>query len=334
MESFVLAARGARLIVQHCAEVQSGQRVLVISDRENWLVGEAIAAEAHAAGAAVLLLDATTELARWRASHQRPEPPDHLAAPMAASHIVIHAGDVEYGHLLGHTHKNRRAQAETGMLYVHVEEGITAWDTTPEDIATICERTFTLSRLLEQTRQVRVTTPKGTDVTFALKPGRTVYSFVPRGQGNTPRITPHYGESAVVPLEGTAEGRAIIDGIIVSLGQVSEPLEWTIRGGRVVGVDGGRDAARFRRILETDEGASNIAECGIATSHKERRSYEVQGRIPHFAYGAWGSIHLAVGHSQAIGGEVFSKVHIDCQMYDASLALDGHQVMRDGQYLI
>jgi leucyl aminopeptidase (aminopeptidase T) len=121
--------------------------------------------------------------------------------------------------------------------------------------------------------------PKGTDATFLLKAGRKVWNFAAKtAERREALIIPHYAESACVPLEGTTEGRAVIDGYLIGIGPVTEPVELVMRQGRAVEVNGGTSAARLRALMEAvDENASNIAECGICTSHKEKRAYEYDG---------------------------------------------------------
>ena len=113
----ILLTRSAALIVDHCIGVQAGDRCLVICDKNRWPEGEAIAGVVLARGAIPLLMDVSSEVARYYATHQRPEPPDHMAAAFAASTFVFGAADVEYCHLLGHTEKNQAAQAG-GMQYL------------------------------------------------------------------------------------------------------------------------------------------------------------------------------------------------------------------------
>jgi leucyl aminopeptidase (aminopeptidase T) len=331
-----LLTRSAELVVDHCIGVGAGDLCLVISDKKRWPEGEAIAGVILARGAVPLLLDVSSEVARYYATQQRPEPPDHMAATFVASTFVFGVADVQYCHLLGHTEKNQAAQ-EGGMQYVLVEEDMSSWTTTPEDIDEFVERTFRVSELLGRGKWVHVSTQVGTDACFQLKPGRKVWNFAAKtSKRREAPIVPNYAESACVPWEGTMEGRAIIDGYIISVGadHRDDPVELIIKNGRAVEVNGGPAAARLREIMEAaDENANNMAECGICTSHREKRSYEYEYGAPgHFSYGAWGTTHFAVGHSHTIGGDVHSKIHLDCQMFDTTVYVDDVCVMENGVY--
>lgn len=329
----VLLTRAADLVVRTCTEMPAGSKCLIVSDKSRWAEGEAIAGAVLAHGGNPLLLDVSAEVARYFATHQRPEPPEHMAAAFAASNFVFSVADVEYCHMLGHTERNQAAQAG-GMQYVLVEEDMATWTTTPEDIDTFVERTFRVTALLRQGKWVTVSSPKGTNVRFQLKPGRKVWNFAARtAERREALIVPNYAESACVPMEGTAEGRAVIDGYVISIGPVSEPIEFVIRQGRAVEVNGGISAAKLRATMAAaDENANNIAECGVCTSHKEKRPYEYEGKVGHFSYGARGTTHFGIGHSHTIGGDVFSKIHLDCQVYDTTVYINDTCVMEHGEY--
>lgn len=331
----ILLTQAANLAVRHCAQVAKDDRCLIVCDKSRWSEGEAIAGAVLALGGIPLLLDVSSEVARYFTTHQRPEPPDHMAAAFAASTFVFSVAEVEYCHMLGHTEKNQAAQAG-GMQYVVVEEDMAGWTTTPEDIDVLYERTLKVTDLLRKGKTVSLQTAKGTNVRFQLKPGRKVWNFAARtAERREALIVPNYAESACVPWEGTAEGRALIDGYIIGIGPVSEPVEFIIKGGRAVEVNGGVSASKLRAIMTAaDENANNIAECGVCTTHKEKRPYEYDGKPGHFSYGAWGTVHLGIGHSHTIGGDVHSKIHLDCQIYDATLYVDDVCVMENGSYRI
>ena len=239
--------------------------------------------------------------------------------------------------MLGHTEENQAAQ-DTGMQYVIVEEQMSAWNTTREDIDAFVERTRRVTELLRNGECVRVTTARGTDVRFKLKPGRRVWAFAAKTEDRREApVVPNYAESACVPWEGTMEGRAVIDGYIIAIGSDhrSDPVELVIKKGRAVEVNGGVGAAKLRATMEAaDANANNMAECGICTSHKEKRPYEYDLTPGHFSYGGWGTTHFAVGHSHTIGGDVYSKIHLDCQMYDTTVYVDDMCVMDGGVYKI
>jgi leucyl aminopeptidase (aminopeptidase T) len=333
LDSPILLARAAALVAESCAPVAPGDNCLIVTDASRRMEAEALVGAIHSRGGVPLLLDVTCEVAKYHQTKMRPEPPPPMAAAFNECCYVFAVADVEYNHLLGHTARNQAAQ-DKGMQYVVVEEDMWTWTATPADIDACYERNRRVAELLRQGKWVLVTTAKGSDLRFKLKPGRKVWSFGARTSNRREAlIVPHYGESACVPEEGYSEGRAVIDGHIISVGVVREPVEIIVRQGRAVEVNGGREAAQLRATMAAaGENADNIAECGICMSHLEKRAYEYPGAPGHYSYGAWGTTHLALGHSKTIGGDVSCKIHLDCQMYDTTVHIDDVCVMEKGTY--
>ena len=332
LQSSMLAIKGAQLVIE-CAGITTGKDVLIFCDKDRWLEGEALAGVCNAVGARPLLVDLSIEAAWYYANLKRPRLPAHLVAAMNASAFTLAAADNEFCHMIGHTDDCRAAQ-NRGMLWVSVEDYMCEWKTDMADIDRFIARTHRITEMLSNCRRVRVTTARGTDLSAQAKPSRPAISFVPKG-GKKGEIVPNYAESAMVPLEWSAEGRAVIDGIIIGLGEMrSDPVVWDVSKGRIVGVNGGANAERFSRFLEeSGENADAVCEIGVATSHVEKRAYEYIGRPGHRAYEAWGSVHLGIGNNTAIGGEIRSAIHVDCQVYDATVEIDGAKVMEGGRYL-
>jgi 2,5-dihydroxypyridine 5,6-dioxygenase len=331
-QSITLAVRNAELVIQ-LTRISAGNSVLILCDKNRWLEGEALAGACLAAGAQPLLVDLTHMAAWYYANLKRPVMPPHLVAAFNGSDFTLAAADNEFCHMLGHLDENRAAQ-NRGMRWVSVEDYMSEWVTDLAEIDKFIERTHRITRMLSACQSVRVTTRLGTDISLEHKPGLDAISFVPRG-GRKGEIVPNYAESAMVPLEWTAHGRVVIDGIIIGLGEMREdPVDCRVEAGRIVAVEGGRNAARFRQFLaDSGENADAICELGVATSHLEKRAYEYLGRPAHRAYGAWGSTHLGIGNNTAIGGSIRSPIHVDCQIYDTTVEIDGEKVMLDGKYL-
>jgi leucyl aminopeptidase (aminopeptidase T) len=331
-QSTVLATRGARLVID-LAGISSGNSVLILSDKNRWLEAEAIAGECLVVGAHPLLVDLTYMATWYYANLKRPKMPRHLVSAFNASNFTLAVADNEFCHMLGHLDENRAAQ-NRGMRWISVEDYMCEWDIDMVEIDKFIERTHLLTQILSKCDRVRIKSKTGTDIHIQRKPGTEAISFIPKG-GKMGEIVPNYAESAMVPLEWTTQGRAVIDGIIIGLGEMrDDPVDCAIEAGRIVDVRGSRNAARFSQFLaDSGENADAICELGVATSHTEKRAYEYIGRPGHRAYGAWGSIHLGIGNNTAIGGVIRSPIHVDCQIYDTTVEVDGKKVMDEGRYL-
>jgi leucyl aminopeptidase (aminopeptidase T) len=183
------------------------------------------------------------------------------------------------------------------------------------------------ARLAEQ-RHVRVTTPAGTDCTFALE-GRSWLIDdgridEPGSFGNLPG-----GEIYIAPLRTGAEGVCVIDCSIAveGLGILPRPIHLTFREGRIVEVAGGTEADAVRRVIEeAGSGADIVAELGIGTNDQAR----LTGKIITDEK-VLGTAHVAFGHNKgSYGGDNEASIHVDGVMADASIWVDGELAIERG----
>ena len=58
------------------------------------------------------------------------------------------------------------------------------------------------------------------------------------------------GEAFVAPVEESVEGIVVVDGSMSPLGLLAEPIKLTIQRGKVIKIEGGREAEELSRFLE------------------------------------------------------------------------------------
>lgn len=179
---------------------------------------------------------------------------------------------------------------------------------------------------LDAAEEVRIVAA-GTDLTLSLA-GRT--GDVDGGRTNMPG-----GEFFYAPVEDSAEG-------VVEFGEfpsVSEGLEVTgvrlvFDGGRVVDASATTGEQHLFANLDTDEGARRIGELGIGCNPGITRPM----RNTLFDEKMAGTIHLALGASYThIGGKNESSLHWDLVKdlrRGGELRCDGEVVQRDGEWLL
>ncbi len=109
------------------------------------------------------------------------------------------------------------------------------------DYNMIAERTLRLVKLLEQSGQIRVTSPAGTEILLPIK-GRKAHAstgiFREKGQGGN--LPP--GEACLAPLEGQSNGVVVIDGSMASVGVVRDPIRIEVKDGFATTISGGQEA--------------------------------------------------------------------------------------------
>ncbi|MFH1087745.1 MAG: hypothetical protein V1737_04080 [Chloroflexota bacterium] len=312
--------RGAKLIVETCAQVRPKETVLVITDDAACPIemGRAVAEAANSVGAeAAQIIIKPGDMPGY-------EPPQPVAQAMKSANVVI----IMFGRS-SILHSNARKDATTAGARVYtmseVPHDYFEHEITKADLERIKELTERLADKLTKAKRARVTAPGGTDITMSLE-GRQGLALHPLSRVVGP--IPDYAESTISPVEGTAEGTLVIDIWVGGWGYpLRAPMKCVIKSGKAVQVTGGDDADRLRGELATDATASNVAELGIGTSHTIPRKYLTSRR----GGGMLGYIHIALGRNNDIGGQTWSRIHADGMIDCPTVKLDDEFVMKDGK---
>lgn len=194
------------------------------------------------------------------------------------------------------------------------------------------ERAERVKTLLEGGSKVEIEAPNGTHLSLVIE-GREVKAdtgllLEPGSFGNLPA-----GEVFLAPLEGSAEGRLVLEWAPTH--RLSLPVTLRVRGG-VVEVIEGEDPYRYEleRILERNHDFRNIAELGIGMNDKARRPDNILESEKIL-----GTIHIALGDNSSFGGRVRTPFHQDFIVFKPSLIVirpDGkrEEIIRSGKLLI
>lgn len=314
------------MFLDHIIKLQSDQNLLIITD--SYIIPRSIGqtvmelARARGVEAVMAVMPPRTP--------QCNEPPEPIAKAMQATDVIFEIVDRR-----DCSHSSARKEASAAGIAYYLTFTESSEDTikktiTLADIEAIKERTDKVAERLTQARLARVTTPFGTDITMHLE-GRPGLSLHPLTEPAV-SVLPDYAEACVCPIEGSAEGLIVVDASVQQWGYLlREPLRLTVRKGRVETVDGDdEDAAMFREVIETDENAGVCpAELGVGTSHTIPP--RLTGSV--WEYALLGTVHIAAGRNDSIGGANWSRVHKDVLMTKPTVELDGKALLKDGELL-
>jgi len=120
-----------------------------------------------------------------------------------------------------------------------------------------------------------------------------------------------------------AEGVPVVDKSLPGL-KLSEPVRLVFEEGKVVSIEGDPGAGYLERAIQEGEQEPNgerartIAELGIGTNPQAR----LQGNLMTDEKIA-GTIHVAIGRNDFLGGKNLAPVHIDCVVSEPRLRVDG-----------
>ena len=202
------------------------------------------------------------------------------------------------------------------------------------DPADLRARTHALAKAVSGGKQVRVTSPNGTDLTVGIcRPSLplTGHAEEDTGFGSFPS-----GEAMTSPEEGTAEGVFVADSFGQAvylngggppLGLLEDPIRLEFRAGRCVSIEGGAAAKRLRAVLDqaSDDNAYILAELGLGTNPFAREIGHVENKF------RLGTAHIALGDNHLIGwrgahiygGTLVSDLHVDLVANGIAIEIDG-----------
>ncbi|MCE4613169.1 MAG: hypothetical protein F7C07_04990 [Desulfurococcales archaeon] len=242
---FMELYHSALKVARDLALVKKGERVLVLADTaiDREMI-QSVAAAAYSLGAKPALVIYET------APEVDVEPPDHVAAAMKSSDVII-SFPLKY---ILHTRAyiealkaGSRILELTGMdkeMMIRLI-GLTDYDT-------MCRLGDKLRELTAKARRVTIKTEKGTMLEFENDPSRPVFhnDGILREKG---LYKPLGGQISWAPIEETVEGTFVVDSFIWppdEIGVVSSPVKLKIKGGRIVEVTGqGPEASIFKSWL-------------------------------------------------------------------------------------
>jgi leucyl aminopeptidase (aminopeptidase T) len=303
-------------VVRRCLAVREGEDVVVVVDPATRAIGEALREEAARAGA-----DAVLTVMDERATDGA-EPPASIAAALVACDVFI----APTSRSLSHTSARKRATdaGARGATMPGVTEDMLA-RVMAVDFETMAARSKAVAAALDAGTRALVTCPRGTDLRLALN-GRAGISddgeLTARGAfGNLP-----CGEGFVAPVFG--EG-TVVAASLAPLGLSIDPARLTVAEGRIVAADGGLGPQFIELLLEHGELGTNLAELGVGTNDRARLTGNVLEDEKIL-----GTVHVAFGASAGIGGTVSVPIHLDVVILDASLEVDGRQVLDAGRYVL
>ena len=316
--------KGLELVVKVCMGVKPGQQVLIVTDdyARSIKISQQVAELCGLEGAepVIAIMEPRT--------HYGHEPPRSIAEAMLAADLIFYLAET---YDITHTDAAKRAR-EKGIKSVltisHISEDYFDREISLDDLNKIKQRSDHLAEMESRANEARVTSPYGTNIRMSLK-GRKGLSIHPLS-GAAIVVVPDYAEAAISPVEGSTEGVLVVDASVQGWNfLLREPLRLVIKSGRVTEVLGPEEyVARLKRLLAMDENASNCAaELGISTSHTIPK--DLRGGV--WDYGIAGTIHIAAGRNNDIGGQTFSQVHIDLLLTKATVWLDDLCVLENGE---
>lgn len=312
----------ARKVAENNLGLKSGEKFLVITDLDKKNIGQALFEAGVELGAEALMVQMKPR------TRDGEEPPEPIAEMW--KHVDVFVAPTRYS--LTHT-RARRAACSHGvrgatMPGITEEMFVRALDVDYENV--VQKLGQGMSGALRGARDIRVTNPSGTDITFSVEkraPGLDSGLYRDPGTwGNLPA-----GEVYVAPVEGSAEGAVVVDGSIASLGLATEPVKIEVKHGIATKIVGGlsEQLASVLKSVGRREAFNFPAEFGIGCNPAARLSGQLLEDEK-----VYGTVHFAFGDNSSFGGAVAVGVHLDVMVLSPTVEVDGREVIKNGRWLV
>ena len=314
---------GAGILIDTCGVVKVGEKVLIASDQDKINIANVIAEACVMREIEPIILSMIP-----RKTHGE-EPPVLYTAALKEADVVFAATSFSL------FHTNARIEAcKKGVRWVNLpgfsmhmlrKGGLFV------DFHKQREKVEKIGKILSSGSLVQVITDKGTDIQFSIE-GRD--AIVESGISDQPGMvnSPPDIECCIAPLEGTAEGKIVIDGSIVlpGLGPLKEDIVLQVLKGFVKKIEGSQEAMLFKKILNKakEKEVFNIGEFGIGLNPK----CKICGSMLEDE-GVYGTIHFGIGDNHTMGGCIESSMHTDVVVKNPTVLIDKKIVIKSGKHI-
>lgn len=320
----VLMIRGAEKIVNTCACVKKGEKVLIITDPErmniaNLLTGVMLGKEVEPVTAVMMPNEFDGQ-----------EPPSIIARAMLEADVII----MPVARSISHSeavHKALDSGVRILAMSAFIEDqmfigGINA------DFVKQRDECLRFGKYFTDSKDISITSPGGTNFYASLE-GRTGNSHAcivdqPGMYSAVPNI-----EANIAPAEHSASGIVVVDGAVSNfgIGVVDAPIVMEIEKGMIRKISGGKDAQFLNNLMKQlgNEEVLNIAQIAIGLNPEIK---DFNGIMLN-DHGVYGSAHIGIGTSHNLGGDVKADLHYDVMIANPTVIFDGKTVIREGDVI-
>ena len=182
-----------------------------------------------------------------------------------------------------------------------------------------------------QAKNIRITSNNGTDVSYAIEPN-FMFDY-DGGDYSKPKFGTAPGYVNIVPKTGSMNGTIVFDLLMnVDIFRKNESVRFTIENGSIVGIEGGKEAEKFKNYLASfdDENMYKISHNMLGFNPGVR---EMNGEIVEDER-VWGGVDFGFGHTSPIdmppNGQP-AKSHFDGVVEKATIYFDHEKIVDYGE---
>ena len=202
------------------------------------------------------------------------------------------------------------------------------------DIPTLEQFLNEISDITGKAKEVRITTPAGTDISFNNHPDREMIvhsGIVPKG---TYEMLP--GQISWTPIFETINGVIVFDGSVYPpIGLLQTPIKLHVEKGKIVKIEGGKDAQQLETWLNkfNDENMFLMAHISYSFNPGAKLTGDIVEDERVWGSTEWGIGNIGPRLVPDIPGGVPAPSHTDGICLNSSVWLDGRQIMDTGKVI-
>jgi len=295
-----------QIIVKKCLGYKKGEELLVVCDDELCELAYAFYQKALSLG-----VETTYLLIKPRQMHGQ-EPPRIVAQALKQADLAVLLTSMSLSHTTARKQACKRFGTRIASLPGATKEMLTR--AIPIDYSKLKNKVSALACRLTRAKKIEISTANGTHLVMSVK-SRKGFSdhglYTQKGAfGNLPA-----GEACIGPLEGTTNGRLVVDGSAPFVGKVKRPRVINLKNGYARNIP----LTRMRPLVKSlGRGVLNVAELGIGLNPRAK----VTGNILEDEK-TLKTAHIALGNNKSFGGRVSCPSHLDFVFFNPVIRLDG-----------
>ncbi|RQH00746.1 aminopeptidase [Natrarchaeobius oligotrophus] len=302
----------AETAVRQCLALAEDESCAIVTDDERQPIGEALY------GVAREITDDAT-IVRYPPGEQHgAEPPAPVAAALGGADAFLAPTTKSLSHTRARSDATDGGARGATLPGITEEVFVTGLDADYDRIREECKRT--LERVADAD-EVRVTTDRGTDVTFAIGDREWLDDT---GDVSEPGSFSNLPAGEVFVSPESADGRYVVDGTMRPHGLLEgRELEFVVEDGYVTEISDDEIRRQVEAAAEeAGDAAYNLAELGIGTNVGVT---DLVGSVLLDEKAA-GTVHVAIGDDAGIGGDTEAPIHQDGIIRDPTVFVDGEEL--------
>ncbi|MBE7025065.1 MAG: hypothetical protein E7408_03305 [Ruminococcaceae bacterium] len=331
----------ATFVLREIAQAQPGDNILVIADSESYSNARALCDVARECGYNAVILDVDM--------YGGQEGYDNIPIMEPVRQAILHADitfmttpqiKTGFSTYLGSRDEGDESLLGKSKRFTFESGGMEEWNINKEEVLANRRRALALYAWLQKAKEIHITTKRGTDLYCAIHRGLdAMYPVM--------GIIPFYSEVAVIPSLGTVNGTVVADGASERTRNqrgfpirpnmpthnelYKEPMRLVFKDSILTDFSGDAvQADRLRVLLEEVSPKADLCdEIGlVTTTSPENNMYGWKVDGSHQI----NCIHVAIGNNRRRGEIIHSTEHVDFDVHDPMVEVDGECILKDGKF--